>query len=96
MADRNKESGEGIRTHKVPGPRDPWNKWRRGKPTEVVSNPWDIPASEWPLPPTPPEIHAQERRERQLKAGVGTHASRTAAGMDQAEARAEEARKISK
>lgn len=83
-----KESVE-IKTHKIPGPRDFWKKWRRGKPREVVSNPQDIPANEWLDPVKPPEIHAQERRERQLEAGVGTYTSRTAAGMDRVKERAE-------
>lgn len=83
-----KESVE-IKTHKIPGPRDFWKKWRRGKPREVVSNPQDIPANKWLDPVKPPEIHAQERRERQLEAGVGTHASRTAAGMNRIEEEAE-------
>jgi hypothetical protein len=95
MANEEKEKIE-IRTHKIPGARDFWKTWRRGKPMKVISNPQDISIDELPLPAEPPEIQSRRRKEAQrkeaeaqLKAGVGTFASRTAAGMDRAEERAE-------
>ena len=88
MVDRKEESDGKIRTHTVRGPRDAWKTWRRGRSTTAVSNPKDIPADEWLSPVKPAEVIAQERREAQEKAGVGTHASRTAAGMERAKERA--------
>lgn len=87
-AGNSKEKVE-IKTHKIPGSKDPYKTWRREKPVEVVSNPQDVPAEDWLPPVKPASVHRQERIEAQLKAGVGTHASRTAAGMDEAEKRAE-------
>ena len=80
MASEKKEKVE-IKTHKIPGPRDPWKTWRRGKPIEIVSNPQDIPADEWLPPVEPPEVRKQRIREAQLKAGVGSFISRTEAAM---------------
>ncbi len=84
MASGKKEKVE-IRTHEIPGPRDSWKTWRRGKPIEIVSNPQDIPADEWLSPVEPPEVRKRRIREAQLKAGVGSFTSRTAAGMDKIE-----------
>ena len=40
----------------------------------------------WP-PAEPPEVQSRRRKDAQLKAGVGTFASRTAAAMDRAKER---------
>lgn len=88
MASGKKEKVE-IRTHEIPGPRDSWKTWRRGKPIEIVSNPQDIPADEWLSPVEPPEIRDQAKKDAQLEAGVGTFASRTAAGMNKTKEEAE-------
>ena len=88
MASEKKEKVE-IKTHEIPGPRDFWKTWRRGKPGKIVSNPQDIPADEWLSSVEPPEIRDQVKKDAQLEAGVGSFVSRTAAGMDKIKERAE-------
>lgn len=84
--DRTESEGK-IRTHIIPGARDFWKRWRRKKSTEVVSNPKDLPLDELPDPVMPPEVHEEIREEAQQEAGVGSHAARTARGMEKVEER---------
>lgn len=90
------ESEIKIKTHKTPGARDFWKRWRREKSTEVVSNPHELPLDELPDPVMPPEVRKEIRESAQEEAGVGSHAARTAKGMEKAEERTESAIKKAK
>lgn len=61
--------------------------WRRVS----ASNLQDLPVDELPDPVMPPEVRRRIREEAQQEAGVGSHASRSEAGMRRAEERAERA-----
>jgi len=64
-----------------------WKRWQTEKEIKVATGP---PPTFDELPPKePPEIQDQAIKEAQLKAGVGTFVSRTAAGMNKTKEEAE-------
>ena len=80
--------GEPKVTHRILRFPNFWKRFRTDKAVVVSSGP--LPTPEQLPPKMPPEIKAEELRRIQTDAGVGSHAARTAAGMQMAQDRADE------